>query len=164
MRIVGNVVGNGRELRIKDRKEWKIKIIERVKIKNGLRKRDIGMGWIWKKKREIMIKKKLKSLKRKVEEIEIRVEMIKISEDNERMGIMVKKEEIINEIVEWVIEGMEEGSVEEIMKERERLREVLIKEKRERKRKRNMRKIDGVSKNSEVMIEIMRDEKMSIVI
>lgn len=47
-----------------------------------------------------MIKKKLKSLKRKVEEIEIRVEMIKISEDNERMGIMVKKEEIINEIVE----------------------------------------------------------------
>ena len=164
MRVVGDVVGDRRALRLETGIFVEPEVEEFGKVADRLRDRAFqalpaGVG-----ERAVVLDQALQRLPGEVQPVELGIAAFQPGDDAQRLGVVVEAAPFRHLRVQRILAGMAEGRVAEIVDQRDRLGEVLVAAQRPRQRAGDLRDLDRVGEPGAVVVALMRDEDLRLVL
>ena len=164
MRVVGDVVGDRRALRLETGIFVEPEVEQLGKVADRLRHRALealaaGVG-----ERAVVLDEALQRLPGEVQPVELGIAALQPGDDAQRLGVVVEAAPLRHLLVQRILAGMAEGRVAEIVDQRDRLGEVLVAAQRPRQRAGDLRDLDRVGEPGAVVVALMRDEDLRLVL
>ena len=154
MIVVGDVVGDRRDLRLEARPAAELE-------------REFGIGLGQRpgrlRDRAVMLGQALQRLPAEVEPVEARIGAFQPGQQPDRVGIVIEAAGRRHRRLKHVLAGMAEGRVADIVGEAERLGQILVEAERAGDGPADLRDFEAVGEPDPEMIAVGRDEDLGLV-
>ena len=165
--IIGNVVGNSRELRLGAGKAPQLEVLRPVMQRDGMRQPALAINPAWaavaQRERTIMLDQPLERFPGKIQSIEGGVAPLERSHHPQRLRVVIEAATRRETAIERALAGVTEGRMAEIVGERERLGQILIEPERSGKRARDLGNLERVRQPGAEVVALMKDEDLGLV-
>jgi hypothetical protein len=152
---VGDVIGEGRHLRLRRGPRAEIEIEHRAEPGEVPVRRGDGA---------VVLRQPLQRLPGQVQPVEGGVAPLQRRHHAHRLGIVVEAALARHGLVQRLLAGMAEGRMAEIVGEGQRLGEILVQREPPRDRTRDLRHLQRVRQAGAVVVALMRDEDLRLVL
>jgi hypothetical protein len=167
VRVIGDVVGQGRDLRLGARLRPQIEILDLVVGENRRRHAMLGIaggglaGAVG--ERAVVLDQPFERLPRQVEAVEGGIAALQIGDDAQAVRIVVETADAAQSLLQRALAGMAEGRVAEIVRQRQRLGEVLVEPERAGERAGDLGDLQRMGQPRAVMIALVKHEDLRLV-
>jgi len=167
VRVIGDVVGNGANLRLRARISRELEVLELAIVRNGAGDAVGGVagsrppGLV--EQRTVVLCKPFQHFPTEVEAIEGGVAALEPRYHRERLRIVIETAMVGEAMVERTFAGVTERRMTEIVCESASLGQVFVKSERTGERARDLGHLQGVGQPGAVMIALVVDEDLRLV-
>ena len=158
--VVGDVVGDGRDLRLRRRPGPEPQIELAVELHDRLPRRRAQHP----RRRAVVLDHALQRLPRQVEPIEGGIAPLQTGQDAEGLDVVVEAAPRRHPRLQHVLAGMAERRMTEIVAEADRLGEVGVQPQRPGERPRDLRHLEGMGQAGAEMIALVSDEDLGLLL
>ena len=168
MGVVGDVVGNGRGLRLGAGMSRELQVLASAVFQDRARHAarsvagDRLAGDV--EQRPIVLDEALQRLPRQVQSVEIGIALFQPGHDPQGLGVVVEPAMLAHAVVERIFARMAEGRVAEIVRERQRLGQIFIEPQRPSQGTGDLRHLDGVGQARAEMVALVEHEDLRLVL
>jgi iron-sulfur cluster assembly accessory protein len=114
-------------------------------------------------KRTVMLDEPFQRLPSQIESVEGGVAAFELSDNAQRLGIMIKAAVRSHQFVEHILASVAKRRMAKIMRKRQRLGEIVVETERAGKRARNLTDFERMSESGAEMVALVRDEDLRLV-
>ena len=166
MRIIGDVVGESRRLRLGAGEKVKLEVGDRVIFDKRRRQPAAGIAGhrraIRPQQRAIVLYQPFQRLECQIKAIEGGVTLLQLGDDAKRLRIVIEAAIGPHDVVKRVFARVAEGRMAEIMGERDGFSEIVVKAERPRQRARDLAHFQRMGQPRAVVVAVMGDEDLRL--